>query len=329
MSRPERVSDATRQRVDAAIRATGYTLNQAGRSLRQHTARTILVALPDIRNPFFSSILDAIEREAASRGFGVLVLNLHLGGRTVQRLHDFLRSNRADGLLLLDGSLDIDQLRPLSAPPFAIPLVLACEDIPQSGLPSVLTDNARAAQRATQHLIELGHRRIGHILGPETNVVARERLAGFQAALAQAGLPLVPDWLFKGSFEMDSGFAVAARYMALGIRPTAVFAANDESAIGFLSGLREHGVHCPNDVSVVGFDDLAVAAHYQPPLTTMRQPREAMGRMAAEALIDLIERPDSLRAPLKIVLNSELVVRGSTGRPARLPSVQGESLDAV
>lgn len=329
LSRPERVSDATRQRVDAAIRVTGYTLNQAGRSLRQHTARTILVALPDIRNPFFSSILDAVEREAASRGFGVLVLNLHLGGRTVQRLHDFLRSNRADGLLLLDGSLDIDQLRPLSAPPFAIPLVLACEDIPQSGLPSVLTDNARAAQRATQHLIELGHRRIGHILGPEANVVARERLAGFQAALAQAGLPLVPDWLFKGSFEMDSGFAVAARYMALAIRPTAVFAANDESAIGFLSGLREHGVHCPNDVSVVGFDDLAVAAHYQPPLTTMRQPREAMGRMAAEALIDLIERPDSLRAPLKIVLNSELVVRGSTGRPARLPSVQGESLDAV
>lgn len=303
-------------RIAEAIRATGYTLNQAGRSLRQRSARTILVALPDIRNPFFSSILDAIEREAASRGYGVLVLNLYFGHETIRRLQDFLLSNRADGLLLLDGSVDIHLLRELSAQAAAIPLVVACEEIPNSDFHTVLTDNVDAAERATRHLIDLGHRRIGHLVGPDQNVVSRERLAGYLRALARAGLPAAPEWQLRGNFDMESGFAAAARYLAMPERPSAFFASNDESAIGFLSGLRNHGIICPRDVSVVGFDDLGVASHYVPPLTTMRQPREALGRMAAEALIDLVEDAGALPAPLRIVLRSELVVRESTSRPS-------------
>lgn len=315
LSVPEKVSEGTRARVAEAVRVTGYTLNQAGRSLRQRTAKTILVALPDIRNPFFSSILDAIEREAAARGYGVLVLNLYFGHETIRRLQDFLLSNRADGLLLLDGSVDTHLLRTMAGQAGAIPIVVACEEIPNSGFHTVLTDNVEAAERATQHLIDLGHRRIGHLLGPEHNVVSRDRLMGFSRALSQARLPVAPEWQFRGNFDMESGFAAAARFLALGDRPTAVFAANDESAIGFLSGLRQHGLTCPRDISVVGFDDLAVAPHYVPPLTTMRQPREALGRMAAEALIDVVEEPEALLAPLRIVLRSELVVRESTARP--------------
>jgi LacI family repressor for deo operon, udp, cdd, tsx, nupC, and nupG len=113
---------------------------------------------------------------------------------------------------------------------------------------------------------------------------------------------------------MESGFAAAARFLALAERPTAIFAANDESAIGFLSALRQHGIICPRDLSLVGFDDLGFAPHYVPPLTTMRQPREVLGRMAAEALIDVLEEPDALASPLRIVLRSELVVRESTAR---------------
>ncbi len=316
LSRPDRVSEDTRARISAAIHATGYTLNQAARSLRQRNARTILVALPDIRNPFFSSILDAIEREATSRGYGVLVANLYLGAETARRLQDYMLSNRADGLLLLDGSLDPETLNAITMPPFSVPLVVACESIPNSDFHTVQTDNAHAAERATQHLLDLGHTRIGHILGPENNVVARDRLAGFKRAMAGAGHPVVPEWLFRGNFEMASGFSAAARFISLAERPTAIFAANDEAAIGFLSGLRQHGLQCPHDVSVVGFDDLGVAAHYAPPLTTMRQPRETLGRMAAEALIDLIEEAGPARGPLRIVLNSELIVRESTGRPA-------------
>ena len=143
-------------------------------------------------------------------------------------------------------------------------------------------------------------------------MVARDRLAGFKRALGQAGLPLRQSWLLRGNFEMEGGFTAAAHYMALEERPTTIFAANDESALGFLSGLRQHGIECPRDISVVGFDDLAFAAHYAPPLTTMRQPRELLGRMAAEALIDLLEDVDQRRGRLRIVLNSDLIVREST-----------------
>jgi LacI family repressor for deo operon, udp, cdd, tsx, nupC, and nupG len=315
LSSPDRVSEGTRARVSEAIRVTGYTLNQTARSLRQRSARTILVALPDIRNPFFSSILDAVEREATNRGYGVLVASLFLSHEPARRLQAYMLSNRADGLLLLDGSLDLATLQALSTAPYSVPLVVACEEMPNSGFHMVLTDNMQASQRATKHLIDLGHQRIGHLLGPDHNVVTRERLAGFTKALKDAHLPRQQSWMFRGNFEMESGFAAAAHFMSLNERPTAIFAANDESAIGFLSGLRQHGIECPRDISVVGFDDLAVAAHYTPPLTTMRQPREMLGRMAAEALIDLLEEVDVNRGQLRIVLNSDLIVRESTGHP--------------
>tara|TARA_R110002124_G_scaffold63350_10_gene172989 strand:- start:24926 stop:25984 length:1059 start_codon:yes stop_codon:yes gene_type:complete len=312
LSRPERVSESTRARIAEAVRATGYTLNQAARSLRQRTARTILVALPDIRNPFFSTILDAIEREAARRGYGVLVVNRFAGDDCGRKLHEYFLSNRADGLLLLDGSLDLAQLLVLAGAPANVPLVMACEAIPQAPFHTVLTDNAYAAELATRHLIGLGHRRVGHVQGPAGNVLTVEREGGFRTAMAAAGLPVRPEWVFPGGFAMEHGLAAADRFMALAERPSAVFCANDETAIGLLSGLRTRGVECPRDVSVVGFDDLAVAAHIWPPLTTMRQPREALGRLAAEALIDLIKGKPRSRVPQHTVLSSELIVRSST-----------------
>jgi LacI family transcriptional regulator, repressor for deo operon, udp, cdd, tsx, nupC, and nupG len=312
LSRPERVSSDTRERVSEAIRATGYTMNQAARSLRQRAARTILVALPDIRNGFFSSILDAIEKEATARGYSVLVANLYTAHESARRLEGYLLSNQADGLLLLDGSLDPAALSVLTSEPHSIPLVVACEPVSQPGFHSVLTDNGIAAERATRHLIGLGHRRIGHLLGPEHNVVARERHAGFMRSMQEAGLPLMPQWMMRGNFEMGAGFAAAARFVTLEERPTAMFAANDESAIGFLSGLRQHGIECPRDISVVGFDDLDVAAHYRPALTTMRQPRDTLGRLAAETLIDLLEDGPRQGGAVRITLSSELIVRDST-----------------
>ncbi len=312
LSMPERVSDDTRQRVSVAIEATGYTLNQSARSLRQKTARTILVALPDIRNTFFANILDAVEREASARGYGVLVANRFSGDDPGHRIREYFISNRVDGLVLLDGSVDLEQLMILRTAPSPVPLVVACEEIPDSPFHTVKTDNAYAAERATRHLIELGHRRIAHLRGPAGNVLTGERQQGFAAALGQAGLPLRPEWLLEGGFAMEDGRAAAAAFLALPERPTAVFTANDESAIGFLTALRGAGVECPRDVSVVGFDDIALAQHYVPPLTTMRQPCAAVGRLAAQALIDVIEGEPRSRVPRRMVLSSDLIIRGST-----------------
>ena len=314
LSSPERVSESTRARIFEAVQVTGYTLNQAARTLRQRTSRTILVALPDIRNSFFSTILDAIEREAAVRGYGVLVANRFSDNGTGRRLREYFLSNRADGLLLLDGSVPLEQLLALTQAPASVPLVVACEEIPNSPFHTVKTDNLYAAELATRHLIHLGHTRIGHITGPAGNVLTGERAAGFSRAMAEANLPMRPEWVFAGDFGMDRGLKAAERFQALTERPTAVFAANDETAIGFLSGLRRYGIECPRDVSVIGFDDLAVAPHFWPPLTTMRQPCEALGRLAAEALIDLIEGGPRSRVPSQLVLSSAIIIRGSTAR---------------
>lgn len=318
ISNPDKVSEATRARVSEAVRQTGYTPNQSARSLRQRTARTILVGLPDIRNPFFSLILDAIEREAAMRGYGVLIANRFGGADAARRLQEYFLSNRADGLLLLDGSLDAEQLRTLTGPPAFVPMVVACEEIPGAAFHTVQTDNAVAAERATRHLIELGHTKIGHILGPFGNVLTSERLRGYSNAMNAAGLPVAPEWILPGNFSMDLGYDAARLFMALADRPSAMFTANDETAYGFLSGLREYDILCPRDISVVGFDDLSVSSHFAPPLTSMRQPREALGRLAAEALIDILEEAPRPRRPLRIVLNSEMILRHSTA-PYRAP----------
>ncbi len=314
LSRPERVTDATRDKVSEAIRITGYTLNQSARALRLRSAGAILVALPDIGNPFFSAVLDAIEREAARRGYGVLVANRFARDNS-EILRDYFLSNRADGLLLLDGSMDPQQLAAFTRPPVNLPLIVACESIPGAPFHTVITDNFYAAKQATLYLLQLGHTRIGHIRGPAGNVLSCEREAGFVAAIADAGARVPEEWMFAGGFSMDDGARAARALIALANRPTAVFAANDETAIGFMSELARHGLQCPKDLSVMGFDDLEIAAHFQPPLTTMRQPREALGRLAAQALIDLIEGVPGKTVPRQLVLSSELIVRKSTAAP--------------
>lgn len=315
LSAPELVSEAMRARVEAAVRATGYTLNQSARSLRSRTTRTILVALPNVSNPFFSPILDAVEREAAGRGYGVLVANSAQDETSHKRLRDYFHSHRADGLLLFDGSLPRTVLDTLFPDPGYTPVVVACEEIDQARYCTVKTDNPEAAARLTDHLIELGHRRIAHVAGPAGNSLAPEREAGFRRAVETAGLSLPGVYVAEGGFTIDSGVAAARRLMALPVPPTAVFCGNDEMAMGFISQARSMGFSCPGDVSVAGFDDIEIAVHFAPPLTTVRQPTDELGRLAAQALLDRLEGQAGWEHPTRIVLRSQLIVRGSTAPP--------------
>lgn len=313
LSNPQRVSEATRARVAEAVRSTGYTMNQAARSLRLRAARTILIALPNIGNPFYSTILDAVVTEAANRNYGVLVASPYDGDRHLTWISEYFSSNRVDGLLLFDGSLDTRQLEGLPVHGGRVPLVVSYDEVLPDPLVSAVTiDNVEAAERVVRYLVSLGHRRIGHIIGHSRNALPNQRLIGFRNAMAEAGLPVRPEWVIQGDYSMPSGCHAGKAIAALSERPTAVFAGNDEMAIGFISALREHGLDCPSDISVVGFDDIAVAANYWPPLTTMRQPREELGRRATETLIDILESDHLDRAPVRIVLKSELIVRKST-----------------
>jgi len=316
LSTPHRVSEATRARVTSAVVETGYTINQAARSLRLQRARTILTAMPGIGNPYYSTVLEAVVATAASRGYGVLVTG-RLGDDPARWLSDYYLSNRADGLLLFDGFLDTRKLHAISADGSSMPLVAAYDELPDPQINSVITDNLQAAERAVQHLFELGHRRIGHISGPSRNTFPNERLVGFRKAMFERRLQVREDWIFPGNYAMQSGEAAAAHFAALSERPTAIFAANDEMAIGLISSFRRHGIECPRDVSVMGFDDITIAHNYFPALTTMRQPREEIGRIATETLVNILEGNHQSREPVRAVLQSELIARESTPSPAR------------
>lgn len=311
LSSPERVSESTRERVTAAVRDTGYTINQAARSLRLKAARTILMAAPNIGNPFYSTVLDAVIREASSRGYSVLVAT-RIGDDPNRWLSDYLLSNRADGLLLFDGSLDTFGIHGTGDDEINVPLVAAYDEIPDPQVNSVLTDNRAAAKRAVEYLIELGHTRIGHVIGPSRNQSTNERLVGFHEAMQQAGLPVRTEWLVQGNYNLDTGTAAAELLLSRPELPTAIFSANDEMAIGLIHRLRQAGVECPRDISVIGFDDIAVAKYFAPPLTTMRQPREDIGRVSTRTLIDIIEGVIPPGEPVHVTLRAELVVREST-----------------
>ena len=313
LTAPERVSQATRERVTEAVRETGYTVNQSARSLRLQRARTILTAMPGIGNPFYSTILDAVVVTATKRGYGVLV-TARLGDDPARWLSEYFLSNRADGLLLFDGFLDTRKLHAIIGDGTAMPMVAAYDELPDPQINSVITDNLQAAERAVEHLFGLGHRRIGHISGPSRNTFPNERLVGFRKAMFERRLEVHDEWIFAGDYTMESGKAAGRLLAESKQRPTAVFAANDEMAIGLIAELRSHGIECPRDISVMGFDDISISQNYQPSLTTMRQPREQIGRIAAETLINILENPAASVEPAHVVLSSELIVRDSTAR---------------
>lgn len=311
LSKPDKVALQTREHVFEAIKETGYIINETARSLRRRSVQTIVAALPHIGDPFYSTILESVVGAAASRGYAVLVA-AQLEGAPNRWLSNYLDSNRADGLLVFDGSLNTQLLHRLAPDSANLPLVAAYDELPDQQVNSILTDNRAAAGRAVQHLINLGHRDIGHITGQTRNAAPNERLVGFCAAMEAAGLPARPEWIMAGDYTMPAGVAAADAFVALRERPSAMFVANDEMAIGFISRLRDHGLSCPQDVSVIGFDDIAIAALYFPPLTTMRQPREEIGRIAVDVVIDIIEGLRQLPAPLHVVLDSPLIARAST-----------------
>jgi LacI family transcriptional regulator, repressor for deo operon, udp, cdd, tsx, nupC, and nupG len=288
-------------------------LNQAARSLRMQRARTLLVAMPSVGNAYYSTILDAIINAAAERGYGVLVTS-RIGDDPASFLADYFLSGRADGMLVFDGMLQTRKLHALFHGDMPVPLVAAYDELPDPQIHSVITDNLEAAERAVQHLVDYGHTRIGHISGPSRNSFPTERLVGYRKALYEHRLPLREEWIFPGDYNMPSGVAAAEHFAGLKDRPTAVFAANDEMAIGLIAGLRRVGIVCPRDISVIGFDDVDVSKNYIPPLTTMHQPRRETGRVATETLINLIEGNLTSSVPARIVLRTELVVRESTAR---------------
>jgi len=312
---PDRVTAATREAVLTAIRETGYTPNAAARSLRAKSTRMVLVLLPGIGNSFFTPVLNALEEVFSDQGYGVLVGYTRQSRRRETHYARVIRAGQVDGVLVVTGNVPRDE--EFVAVPDQVPISLMFAGIPGGARFSVFdVDNRAAAATMVGHMIAAGHRRIAHITGPDNSIETDERFGGYCDALAAAGIAVDESlvWRGAGNFDFVSGDRAAARYFGLDERPTAVFAAADEIALGFIRSLKTGGVSVPRDVSVGGFDDTEYAIHYDPALTTMRQPRTEMGRLAAEDLLRRMSDKAGPTPPTHVRLPCELVIRESIRR---------------
>ncbi len=328
LSMPGKLKPATLARVEAAVRQTSYTPNLAARSLRARRSMLVLVVVPDIANPFFSDVLRGIGEALTQGGFGLLIGDLGQDGDEargkVRHLIGIVAAGQVDGVLLLNGAIPDDGQRRLTE--LGVPVVAVCEAIPGADIPQVETQNREAARAAVALLVRLGHRRFAYLAGPAGNILDGERRGGFLDGLALAGLSADDAVFWPGDFTFRAGDAAAAAFLALDDKPTALFAANDEMAISFLTRVRAAGIEVPGDISIVGFDGIDFADYVEPRLTTFRQPRRALGRVGADLLLraiagDLIPEGEAhVRMPI------ELLERESTGpwrsRPHRRLAVE-------
>jgi DNA-binding LacI/PurR family transcriptional regulator len=312
LSRPERVDADTRAAILEQIRRLGYQPNRAARSLITGRTGNLGVIVPDLANPFFPDVVKAVQVRAHQRSLTTLLADSGDDPASERELVHQL-APQVDGLVLCGATLPAAELQAIRQ---LVPLVLINRDV--AGVASVSADNAGGAGQAIRHLRALGHRRVGFVGGPEGSRSHQRRLLGARAGAEQHGLELVELGSFRPSFE---GGMAAADSVLLAEVP-AVLAYNDVIAIGLLHRLSAYGVAVPGDVSVVGFDDIALAAMAFPALTTVRFPRAAAGRLAVDRLLGLIADPD-LRSDQEPLLPTELVVRQSTGRPARAATDQG------
>ncbi|MEO1853071.1 LacI family DNA-binding transcriptional regulator [Chromohalobacter sp.] len=305
---PDVVSPGTRDKVLAAVEQADYRPNLTAVQFRSQRTRNLVVLVPTIANTFFSRVIGGIQEAAQRRGYGILLCNT-LGDERTERAYAGLVSTRqADGLIQLRAYDPFTASDGKARPP----MVNACEVLDEAPCPTVKLDNRAAARSVTEHLLALGHRRIGMIKGPRNSPLTRDRLLGFQDALAVAGLAPDESLVCPGDFTPSSGYRAAGDLLSQADPPTAIFCENDEMAMGAMRRIKEAGLRIPEDISVAGFDDIAFASFCDPPLTTIAQPAEDFGREAVALLLDIIDdRGDA--ADEHRIMPFELVIRESTG----------------
>jgi LacI family transcriptional regulator, repressor for deo operon, udp, cdd, tsx, nupC, and nupG len=312
---PESVTEATRRRVEEAIEALHYVQSITAKNFKSQRSLAVLVVANDIGNIYYSELFRGIQRRAEASGYSIIITN-PTPGSTQDLIVTHLRTAKVDGVIVLSGyEITPDDFALLTKLYSGTPPVVAMsEERGTLDVPHILIDNERAGYLAGKHLIEMGHTRIGHVMGPHGTPVRRARMAGLERALGEAGLTLRKEDRFEGGFSTVGGRSAAQQFMSLKARPTAVFCANDESAMGFISQISKYGLSVPKDVSVLGFDDIVLAESYVPALSTMHQPKEEMGRQAMALLLDLIENRPPEGTHTCVELQVHMVPRDSVRR---------------
>jgi LacI family transcriptional regulator len=287
----EYVKPETREKVLNAMMRLGYVVNQQARSLRGGRSQVVGLLVPDVGNSYIGAIIRGIDAELAANQYDLMLYTTHRQKTRESTYVATITRGLADGLLLLLPTNVEAYLASLQQQQF--PHVLIDYQHVASDLTStVQATNWRGAYEAISYLIALGHRRIAHIIGLKEMQCALDRLQGYRDALAAHGIPYDPDLVYAGDFFRPQGYEAAHRFMGLPRPPTAVLAANDISAFGVMEAVTRLGLRVPDDVSLIGFDDIIEAQQVHPGLTTVRQPLEEMGRVAARILLRRLDNPD-------------------------------------
>ncbi|WP_105631871.1 DNA-binding transcriptional regulator CytR [Cronobacter dublinensis] len=308
---PEKVSQATRNRVEQAAIDVGYLPGSLNRNLKRNESRTILVIVPDICDPFFSEIIRGIEVTAAEQGYLVLIGDCAHQNQQEKTFIDLIITKQIDGMLLLGSRLPFDASKEeqRNLPP----IVMANEFAPELELPTVHIDNLTAAFNAVNYLHELGHQRIACIAGPEEMPLCHYRLQGYVQALRRSGMTVDPHYIARGDFTFEAGASALEQLLSLPQPPTAIFCHSDVMALGAMSMAKRRGYRIPDDISIIGFDNIALAEFCDPPLTTVAQPRFDIGR---EAMLLLLSQLNGHTVSSgSRLLDCELVLRGTTRAP--------------
>jgi LacI family transcriptional regulator len=303
----EFVKEETRQRVLEAAERLGYVANQQARSLAGGKTRVIGLLVPGLDNGYVGEVARGVDEEIARAEYEMILYTTHRNESKERSYAVKLTRGLSDGLLLVVPLVTGEYLAALREQQF--PYVLIDQSDPANQSHVVDSTNWQGAYEATQYLIGLGHERIGFITGLMTLNSAVERLEGYKAALLDHHLPFDPILVAPGDFWQPSGIIAAIRLLDLSKRPTAIFASNDLSAFGAMEAIRDRGLDIPNDISIVGFDDMPQASLVYPRLTTVRQPLDQMGRVAARMLIEEIEHPR--HTPRRVTLSTSLIIRDS------------------
>lgn len=302
----DRVSPETRAKVEAAIESLGYSPNAIARSMAKGRTGILACIAPNLTDYTFSRIIQGAEQEARQHGYFLLSASAPDEAIFIALIEQLVPSRRSEGIMVINPYAD-GRFNHL---PARFPIVFAGARPREDAVNSVALDDVTAAMTATNHLLELGHRRIATITGRMVEDCAQDRLAGYQQALQAQGLPQEPELISEGDWTAGSGFAALHQLMQTATPPTAIFVQNDQMAAGVLRAAAELNLAVPDQLSLIGIDDIPMASYLSPPLTTLRQDFAEIGRLAAQLLIEAVNNPKTQQQHL--TLPATLVPRRST-----------------
>jgi DNA-binding LacI/PurR family transcriptional regulator len=315
LSGSSRVDAATRARVEKAIAATSYRPNLLARGLRSKSGNVLGLVVPEILHETFATFIKCTERFSKQYGFDLIVGNTGGQPEVEASFIDNLLRRHVDGIIfsrVSDRSRAIHTVEKWNVPAVILDRALDREDIP-----TVVLDNHRAGVLAAEHLLALGHRTFGLVTGPPDIALSRDRIKGFKAALRRAGVALDPANVFQGDFKFESGRAAARAFLDRGLPVTALWLQNDLMAVGAMNVLQRAGVRIPQDLSLVGMDNISLAEMTVPALTTVTQPFEEMCRRAVELVVEM-HNGQAISEP-RVMVSPGLIARESSAQPPPAP----------